>query len=278
MAEHEKHDQGHGGGEGGGHKGGHKKGGHHGGGHGGEHHEEGVPEWMISFADNALLQMGFFVILMALNMGPKAKSETAGEGDQSGGPSADMLDFAIAVREGFNNPVKMNSTDPRDQPLIKRLQERSGGKSPEPGPKGDKEDVQSIRPGDYYRLGGVIHFEDNSSEIKPLARRDAANIGIEMQGRNTVIEVRGYASAQESYPDIQKGRMLSYERGFAVARILADNGVKWNQLRIVACGDNDPIKPLASDKNEYRVNQRVEVIATEDLVPKDPYSSEPGAE
>lgn len=269
------------GGHGGGHEEGkkrHKKGhghGHGGGGHG--EHEEGVPEWVVSFADNALLQMGFFVILLALNMGPKAQSENPGEADKPGTPQQDVVDFAIAVRAGFNNPVDMTSTRPEDQPLIKRLREKSGGKSPEPGPAGDKEDVQSIRPGDYYHLGGVVHFDDGSAEIKPMARVDAAKIAEEMRGRNTIIEVRGYASAPESFPEFARGMNLSYQRALAVAEVLIENGVRKEQLRVIAAGDNDRVKPMAADGAQFRLNQRVEVIATEELVPKDPYSSEPAS-
>lgn len=269
---------GHGGGDGHAEKGHHKKGHGHGGGHGGGHgeHEEGVPEWVVSFADNALLQMGFFVILLALNMGPKAHNEVPGEGEEPTTQS-DVVDFAIAVRAGFNNPVDMTSTRPEDQPLIKRLRERSGGKSSEPGPAGDKQNVQSIRPGDYYHLGGVVHFDDGTAEVKPMARVDAEKIAEKMLGRNTIIEVRGYSSAPESFPEFHRGMDLSFQRALAVADILIERGVRKEQLRIIACGDNDRVKPMASDRTQYRVNQRVEVITTEELVPKDPYSTEPTA-
>lgn len=271
MAEHEKDKHAHGEGEKKHKRHGHGHGG--GGGHGGGH-EEGVPEWVISFADNALLQMGFFVILLAMNLGPKAKSDVEGEGDKAPSASEQMLDLAIAVRESFNNPVQLDSSNPADKALIERLRRRSGGRSNEPGPKGDREDVQSIRPGDYYRLGGVIAFEDGSAELKPSAQTDAANIAIAMRGRNSIIEVRGYASAPESFPNVDVGMRLSYERSMAVAQALVAAGVNWNQMRLVACGDNDRVRPLASDRAQFRVNQRVEVIATEDLVPADPYSEE----
>ena len=68
---------------------------HGGGSHGAPHaaheeHHEGAPEWLISFADNVALMMGFFVILLAMNMGPKAKGESQEEGN--GKPSPDMVE------------------------------------------------------------------------------------------------------------------------------------------------------------------------------------------
>src|SRR5436190_2305796 len=109
----------------GGHKG---HGGAHGGGHGGAHeeHHEGAPEWLISFADNVALMMGFFVILLAMNMAKQTTGGIGGKADMGGNPQEanSMIDFAIAVREAFNNPVDVNSTDPRERDMVKRLIER----------------------------------------------------------------------------------------------------------------------------------------------------------
>src|SRR5690349_11416681 len=97
MSDHEHSESGHGHGGGGGHR----KGGHGGGGHGGGGHEEGhegAPEWLISFADNVMLQMGFFVILLALNLKEPTTGGIGGK-ESNGDPPAALLDAAIAIRE-----------------------------------------------------------------------------------------------------------------------------------------------------------------------------------
>src|SRR5215831_2708874 len=109
---HDNHDEHEG--SGGGHSGGghsHSHGGSHGGGH--EEAHEGAPEWLISFADNVALMMGFFVIMLAMYMKPvveaaaAASSEGAGseKGQMAQQVSNDMLDLAIELRQAFNNPV-----------------------------------------------------------------------------------------------------------------------------------------------------------------------------
>src|SRR5262245_29481834 len=128
--EHSEHGKSGGGHGGGGHR--HHHGG--GGGHGdGEH--EGAPEWLISFADNVMLMMGLFVIMLAMNMAKVTTGGIGGEDEMGGAPSAEMADMILSIRQAFNNPVNINSTDPRDAALVKRLIERANrGKATEEGP------------------------------------------------------------------------------------------------------------------------------------------------
>jgi outer membrane protein OmpA-like peptidoglycan-associated protein len=270
MAEEEVagHSEGGGGAGHGGHKSGHG-GGPGGGGHGEEH--EGAPEWLISFADNVTLMMGFFVIMLAFFMKDAnvRGGVRAGEGDSEGNgalleAAPDMLDWALAVRAAFNNPVDADSLNPRDQSLVQRLRARSGvGPATDPGPKGRHEATHTLRPSDYFGLGGLVPFEASVGELSAAAQDTIRDIAVHLTGFRSVIEVRGHVSLAEAHQLPNNGMALSYQRAAAVAEALAAAGVEWVRLRLIACGAGDPVVVPAYDDAGQRSNQRVEIVVTD---------------
>lgn len=251
---------------------GHKRGHAHargGGGHGGGHEEhEGAPEWLISFADNVMLQMGFFVILLALNLKPviSGTGPEKGEGPDAG-PTPEMLDWVIAVREAFNNPVQLDSTDPKDAALVARLAERlNQGQSRELGPEGRHDAVETIRQTEYFGMGGVVPFEHSSAELSETGRRKVKEIADRVRGLRTILDVRGHCAAAEAFDKPDQGMQLSYERALVVARALVEHGIGWERLRLIGCANNDRVKPQEYDKFAVEANRRVEVVATSDTV------------
>lgn len=241
-----------------------------------EEHEEGVPEWVVSFADNVLLQMGFFVILLAMNLGQKGAAVTADpegvEGEVSKVKDSMTLDFAIAVREAFHNPVDLGSTAPEDLPLIQRLKERMGTQAlPQTGTKGKSEGAQAVRPSDFVNICAVVDFQERDSTLSPTASAELAEAIKELVGTRWIIEVRGHVSRLEAHRDVQGGRMLSYERAWNVAQSLVAAGLSWEQLRLVACGEADPAKPRARTAQDHGDNQRAEIVVLQETLPDDPY-------
>ena len=250
----------------------HNSHGGHGGGHGGggghdEH--EGAPEWLISFADNVTLMMGFFVIMLALNMGPKGGGESI-DGDGKGGsePPVSFLDAAAAIREAFNNPVDLNSQDPNEQVLVRHVLWRRGvGMTDQIGPEGSEHDVQSLRPSKYYSLCGLIPFEHDSAKLTTSAEKSLDSVITHVQGRRFIVDVRGHVSAQEAFGRPDHNTRLGYERAFAVAHALAERGLDWRQLRLVSCADADRAQPISYDEAGHQKNRRVEIIVTDHVIP-----------
>lgn len=265
MADHESHHEDE-------HGGGHGGGGHGGGNHGGGGHEEheGAPEWLISFADNVALIMGFFVILLAMNLKPAsagASGPSSEEGTGKPTPTVETLDMAIAIREAFNNPVRLDSNDPKDLPLVQRLAQRKAINEGGHG-VGDKErDGRAITPRDDRGLeetilfdGGCVRLDEEGVEALDRAAR-------RLKGTRFVIEVRGHCSAAEAYDKADRGMRLSYDRAAAVAAELDARGVKWARLKLIANADADRVNAVAYDNAAQRANQRVQVVSTDRVAP-----------
>lgn len=274
MSEHE-HKEGEEHGSGG--HGGHAKGHGHGGGHGGGHEEhEGVPEWMISFADNTALMMGLFVILLAMNMGPKADPIMGGlptDEHSLEGSTTRMLDWALGIREAFHNPVAIDSTDPREAKLVERLKQREReGMSRTLAPEGDAQKQQAVRPTELTQLGAAVSFEDGSILLTSSAKQTIAEFAEQIKGSRWIVEVRGHVSPSETMRNARKAMELSFNRAQAVAEQLVSQGVKWEQLRLGAAGDNERKVTRTYDREVDRGNQRAEIIVTRETLPDDPYS------
>lgn len=265
--DHGKHGEDNGGGHGKARAGGH---GCHGGGHAeGEH--EGAPEWLISFADNVALLMGFFVILLAMNMGPKVKGINEGDGNTSPSANAEMLDFVIAMREAFNNKVDINSKDPTDAPLIRRMLQRTSGKSNDPGPQGKNDGQQALRPTEFNRVTASVPFDDGGTTLSASARATLIETANMLRDQRWVIEVRGHVSPYEAMRNPVRAMELAHQRAITAATALVEGGLSWDSLRIVACGDNDRLVARPFDRDKDRTNQRVEIVVTDVALPPDPY-------
>jgi chemotaxis protein MotB len=256
--------------------GGHGGGGHSGGAHGGGHEEgeSGAPEWLISFADNVALLMGFFVILLAMNMGPKADPVQGGAKGESGAASGydTAMETIISIREAFNSG-HFDPNDPDDAKVIRYMERKKNGNANEQGVAGTDPNVQAIRPSDYKAVTAAIPFDDRSAVLSPTGRQVLAGVVEELRDQRWVIEVRGHVSPFEEMRDSVKGMNLSYERAMAVARALVEEGLRWENLRPVACGSYDRVVGRTYDPQQDRGNQRVEIVVTNETVPQDYYAS-----
>ncbi len=269
MAE-EKHEEK---GGSGGHGGGHSGGGHaHGGGH--EEGESGAPEWLISFADNVALLMGFFVILLAMNMGPKADPVQGGAKGESGAATGHdvAMETIISIREAFNS-AHFDPGNPDDAKIIRYLERKKLGNANEEGVPGNRPNVQAIRPTDYKSVTAAIPFDDRSALLSPSGRQTLSEVAGKLRDQRWVIEVRGHVSPFEEMRDSLKGLDLSHERAKAVARALVEEGLRWENLRLVACGSHDRVVGRTYDPQQDRGNQRVEIVVTNETVPQDYYAS-----
>ncbi len=298
MAEHDEH------GAEGGHdehgKEGHGKHGGHGGGHGGhEEHEEGVPEWVVSFADNALLQMGFFCILLAMNMGLKAKGPVDPNDPEGGQPAAaaqsndQWLDAALAIRDAFNSPVNLEGTNPEEATLRKRAKEKLG-MTPMPGSRGqgagEEEQSNALTNAQVVSENETVVFDTGSSALSRRGREDIEAFALAVKGQRFIIEVRGHVSpweagttaspggsggGAEEAVDIRRGHHLAFDRAMSVTEALVAAGIEASLIRVKSSSDGERASQTVYTDAQKRNNQRVEIVKTNEQAPADPYSRDP---
>ncbi|CAG1004931.1 hypothetical protein PHYC_03183 [Phycisphaerales bacterium] len=273
MAEHEHKEEG-----GESHGGGGHGGGGHGGGGGHEEGHEGAPEWLISFADNVALLMGFFVILLAMNMAKVTQGGIGGEDKMGGSDSDAMMEFVISVREAFNNPIDIQSKNPEDQMVIRYILRRGTGDADQDSVAGPHPTVQSLLNGNVVNTTALIPFDDQSAAVPPDSRATLAAVAAKMKDQRWIIEIRGHVGPFEAMRNPIRARELAYQRAMTVATTLVESGVRWDTLRVVSCGDSQRVVPRAFGRDEDRANQRVEVIVTSDTAPEDPYARPPGSD
>ena len=217
--------------------------------------------------------MGFFVILLAMNMAKQTAGGIGGEEKMGGSPNDRMIDFVIEMRKAFNHPIDINSTNPEEQIFVKRMRERQiSGETRTPGPEGDKKNNQATDVGDYFNLTGSVAFLENDANISPEGRDTLAAIAEQKRGSRWMIEVRGHVSASEAALGDNRGMDLAYTRSLNAARELVAQGLRWEQLRVVACGDNERKIGVARTQEDRRANQRVEIVVTQELIDGDPYA------
>jgi outer membrane protein OmpA-like peptidoglycan-associated protein len=244
-------------------------------GHSEEHHE-GAPEWMISFADNTALIMGFFVIMLAMTLASAVQSAVqrgGGQAGEGGGtaagsivPTPEVLDIMNSIRIAFNNPVDPNNPAPGEEAMAARLRQLLAGNAEDVGIAGDKRMVQALRDTDYHALSGFVLFEARSTELTPQAEADLKRFASLTKGLRLIIDIRAHVSAAEAYGQEDHGIRFSLERGLAVAKYLTKEGLDWRQLRVIPQGDTDPIQTRAYDATTHGQNACVEFRVSNELV------------
>jgi outer membrane protein OmpA-like peptidoglycan-associated protein len=245
-----------------------------------EEEEEGAPVWLISFADLVMLILGFFVILYALNATPPVRAGAQGESDgyaSASVPFDKWAEFVWNTRKAFGNPIDLDTTDPELRKVVDWYYSEGPGSAEDDGEHGEKREVHSPRQFGERSLMVDVKFAHETDYLTDSAMQSLAALATQVRGLSMKIEIHGHASNGEAGNNAEGGLSLSFRRAMIVARALADEGIAWRRMEIIAAGDHDPFNSHPVDSVDDAPNRRVEVRVT-NRTAEDPVRSEPAVE
>ncbi len=234
--------------------------------------EPSCPLWLATYGDMVTNMLVFFVLLLSMS---EIKEEKR------------FIEFMEAVREAFGY-IGGTQHIPTDQPLdvknvdlkqvfVMPIDPHDLSPSPDEGIRHEHHNVQAIRRGDYFALGGKLYFDALTAELSPANEAKIAEYAEQIRGYRTQIEIRGHCSrAPVAEAPFADHFALSYARAHAVAAAFVRHGVERERLIIAAAGANEPVIHGAytaaqlheNDRVEmYQISKRVEEFFDEDAAP-----------
>lgn len=226
---------------------------------------EGVPEWVVTYGDMMSLLLCFFILLAAFS---EIKDD-------------DFEPVLQAIKDYLGVTGGAGTAPTEDSPLqsvVARLEQvalhkekiRTHSNADDPGVDGREVTVKRIREGLQFTVGGLISFEPGSAEIKPQAKEALVRVANVIRGHNNKVDIRGHTAGADARASgkFDSSWALSFARAQAVMDELtnATNRIDQRRLRLVGCGDTEPLVSRVYDPAQLAINRRVEVIVTEALM------------
>jgi chemotaxis protein MotB len=218
--------------------------------------EEGLPEWIMSYADMITILMAFFVVMYSMAGATKdTKKEDA---------------VFKSLRDRFGpNWLSSGSIGPGallSNHLLKahgvggaNIKAKNKGGVTAQGDPGDQPRVHTLRPGEQASIGGNILFAEGSAQLGSEQEQQLDIAAGQVSGKPQKIEVRGHASRRP----LPKGAPyrdnwdLAYARCRSTMERLVSLGIDPKRIRLSVAGDNEPVP---AGKSNRSASSRVEVF------------------
>ncbi len=220
--------------------------------------------WIVTYGDMMSLLLCFFILLAAL-------SELKRQDEYQAIVTQIMNSFGMAKGAGgrtTSNEYQKISLIPLLQEMEKKKRDPNQSQTQDPGMDGQVPQVTRIREGLQFSVGGRITFAPGSAQLSSEALAQLRSIAELIRGKSNKVEVRGHASSM----DLAQGSpfadlwALSHARAKVALDTLVKEGVKPQQVRLVAVADHEPLVTRKYTMGEQEPNRRVEVIVSEALI------------
>lgn len=208
-----------------------------GGGGGGDHDGgggHGAPLWVVSFCDMTILEMSFFVILLA---GSSQKSAADDE----------LLAILASIKAGFGYVPNFKSTEKMDMAVLQILahnKNRATNKNQIEWYSNRQADLNPPHdPSLWSRVKGTVGkpiiFDENSAELPLNWETRVDEIAERLRHHFRQILIQSHCSPAEAAADPQQGHDLTFRRAVAIKEAFEKRGIAASKLRIVSCAAFD---------------------------------------
>lgn len=235
---------------------------------------KGLPGWMGTFTDLAILLLTFFVLLLSFCKTETEKYEAA-LGSIRNAFGGNVLQHGEVIQEGKSPddaPTMLDSEQPvqpfpidflTTEGLLERHEINRESEEVLRDMKNDlyeyelsdNVEVYEMPEGIRVKVKDRIYFKEGSIEPDEVSIAVYDRIVNLLAEQDWTIYVEGHASIGETSTDEQKDAFeLSSQRAMAVSRSLARRGVRPDKIVTVFFGDSDTID---SPSNDYEENQRL---------------------
>jgi len=230
--------------------------------------EEGLPEWIMSYADMITILMAFFVVMysMAGNKDTAKEQAVLKSLRNQFGPMVSGWGSLLPIL------MKHHNTSSVDLPYkggTKSRNKNRGGAEQRRKPEGDYARMHTPWPGEQSRVGGVVYFPENSDVLTPAQEQSLDLAAAELGGKPQKIEIRGHTSRRATRSGATEDPWnLAYARCRAVMQYLVAHGIDPQRIRLGVAGDNEPAVE-GGTPSPYVGHGRVEVFMLNEVVDPD---------
>lgn len=229
-----------------------------------EEPEPGIPEWVVTFGDMMSLLLTFFIMLVSMSeMKQEEKFQAVAESlrEQFGHELAQA-----ALTPGDFRPRSSANEWNSSMGRAKKKNLNNGGQVNK-SVTGENETVQIVRPGEDSSVGGVVFFDEYSTELDENNKRDLQRIIEQVAGKPQKIEVRGHASRRpldhnSEYSDVWA---LANARARNTMAFLIEQGIDPSRIRLGNAGAEEPLYN-GVNADLLKQNSRVQILMWDERV------------
>src|SRR5205085_6317525 len=131
--------------------------------------EEGLPEWIMSYADMITILMAFFVVMYSMAGDKNESKQEAVMQSLHDRFGPDWLQHLTGIGPGpyvpKDLPIAGVQSGNKQRENENNKQKKPKGKAATPRMPGEHPKVHTLRPGEQAAVGGIIYFAEGGSEL-----------------------------------------------------------------------------------------------------------------